>query len=176
MNRPFLGIGVAALGGALLLAADPDLRATITGRLSSERSAARPPSEAEARRALDERVRALAADPRRETYCAGNGFCPRHWDRAGGAAAVPKQPPHVLTTWTGRDVRVLVLCGRDGLGRPYRSDFPVRNAGAGRLEALLIVFWADTEYSGYKPDGEPVLVTLDASESRSPVPNPSECG
>lgn len=168
---PVLGaaLGVVLAGGLLLLPSFGDGEPPATPSRPSG-----PPSDAEARAALAEQVAALKADPTVEAYCGSDDFCLRHWQEAGGTAAIPPGPPHVLLSRESPPfTRVLVVCGRDGLGRPYRSDFPVSRPAA-KLEAWLTVFWANTRYDGYKPEG-PVTIT-GSNPPTAPASNPPECG
>ncbi len=79
----------------------------------------------------------------------GSGTC-RKQLRESDPAAVPSQSPVVVGTrvilpsrvtggWN-HGGRVLELCGRDGLGRPYTSEMLVFEMG-GRLISIGTLFW-----------------------------------
>ena len=149
---------------------------TIAGLAAVALTAARParpdaappgvPTEAEARTVLAatyERAR-NESDPRR--FCEPSEYplsCLNHYNQAG-ADTVPTAPPQVLGARTTDTAVVLSVCGSDGRGRAYRSDFPVVRSD-GVLRPLLDVFWTGSTYSGTKPDGQPVDAT-----PREPMP------
>jgi hypothetical protein len=80
-------------------------------------------------------------------------MCANHWDRAGGNAAVPTEPPSVAASRTDAGFRALRVCGTDGLGNHYRSDFLVQLHDS-KPQAVLAVFWSDRTWSGLRPDDE----------------------
>ena len=156
-HRTRTGIGLALLtiagvAAVALIAPGSDRR---TGA-----AAARVPTEAEARTVLTatyERAR-NETDPRR--FCEPSEYplsCLSHYNEAG-ADTVPAAAPQVLGARTTDNALVLSVCGSDGRGRAYRSDFPVVRSD-GQLRPLLDVFWTSSTYSGTKPDGERVNVT-----------------
>ena len=112
-----------------------------------------PPSEAQARAALDEAV-AFARAGDFTNLCAMGGLdCQEILDEAG-RAAVPDAPPTVYASrvvepsqlpggdW---DVggRVLAVCGTDGQGRPYRGEVIVFQDGA-TMRMIEPVYWSGT--------------------------------
>lgn len=136
-------------------------------------SGTRTVSEAEARAVLAARVQLLAKRDR-AAYCGDDDpLCDSHWNRAGGEAAVPGEPPQVLGSRVVDGVQVLVLCGRDGLGRPYRSDFPV-DVTEGRMHPPLAVFWRSVRYNGDHPNSAPLTVTPEPPGGTASAP--PECG
>jgi hypothetical protein len=84
-------------------------------------------------------------------------MCKHDWSRSGDAAGVPTQPPRVLSTRSEKDLVVLRVCGVDGRGQPYLSDFVVEQTGA-RTVVPFPVFWAGKTYSGTVPGGQPEVV------------------
>ena len=108
------------------------------------------PSRAEAEGLLD-RIVSLAQHGDFAGLCnLGDGNCWTNLE-AAGRDAVPSLPPRVVATWvmsgssTGPGAgtvggRVLVLCGTDGRGRPYRSEMLVFRDGSA-LRAINPVFW-----------------------------------
>lgn len=113
-------------------------------------SASTLPSSGEAEGLLD-RIVSLAQQGDFAGLCdLGDGNC---WTNveAAGRDAVPSASPRVVATWvvpassTGPGAgtvggRVLVLCGTDGRGRPYRSEMLVFRDGSA-LRAINPVFW-----------------------------------
>ena len=95
-------------------------------------------------------------------YCGDTSspeMCANHWDRAGGVPAVPTSQPRIAGSRAEGGYRALRVCGTDGLGRAYRSDFLVQLHG-GRPQAVLAVFWSDRRWSGVFNEGEePTSVT-----------------
>lgn len=142
-RRLAVGGGLAAFGIAFL---------AVTLMRDSEPF--RAPTEAEARLALAERVAAVAARPAKEAYCAGDRYadCIEDWNDAGGDAALPTTPPIVVSVRGGTTLRILDVCGRDGLGRPYMRAFVVR-MDDGKVHALNAVYWLDhVKASANEPD------------------------
>ena len=140
-------------------------------RFSSDTPRPGPPTEAEAREVLAKQAAKLAANPTKQAYCGDNAFCPMAWDQAGGDAAVPKTPPHVLSATVSESVQVLTVCGRDGRGRPYQSQFPVWTVGDGPV-GILLVYWGNTPFGGTQ-----TAAALPATPTPAPTPsNPPECG
>lgn len=81
---------------------------------------------------------------------AGDGNCRRHLE-AAGLDAVPVDPPRVVATRTIRSGvadeasaggLVLVMCGRDARGDPYRSEMLVFRDGTS-LRAINPVYWGN---------------------------------
>ena len=108
------------------------------------------PTEAEARTYLDSVV-ALVSAGRWERICElGSGTCQQIL-RTADPASVPATAPLVVATrviepvpagdgeWSAGG-RVLVLCGRDGLGEPYHSEILVFNDGE-RLISTATPYW-----------------------------------
>lgn len=80
-------------------------------------------------------------------------MCQSKWQDAGGWEAVPPQSPDIVETYLipTKDLgsgsqstggRVLVLEGVDGLGRPYRTEFLVFDAGSHGLAVINVVYWS----------------------------------
>lgn len=90
-----------------------------------------------------------------ESFCTSSFLgeaCEADFVRAGGSVAVPSDEPEVVATRSGGpNVLVLVVCGIDGRGTSYRSDFPVERDGAS-LRATLPVYWAGVSFSGSHGD------------------------
>ena len=76
-----------------------------------------------------------------------------------GVAAVSTSGPEVLgsrvigTTAASAGGRVLELCGRDGLGRPYYSEMLVFRDG-GRLLSTGTVYWVGITIPGTSTTGQ----------------------
>jgi hypothetical protein len=117
------------------------------------------PTEAQARAALDRKYReAQAGDGR--VYCADTwtpDMCESQWDRLGGQAAVPRTPPRVAEVREQDGYRVLRVCGTDGRGQSYRTDFVV-GLDEGKLALILPVFWNGATFSGVHGDDAPPKV------------------
>lgn len=119
------------------------------------------PTDTEARAVLAEtfdRARQVA-DAR--AFCEPSAYplsCETQYAERGGRAAVPATAPQILDSWATSSARVLTVCGVDGQGRTYRSDFPVERSDGG-LRAILDVFWDSKVYSGSRTDGDPVRVS-----------------
>ena len=120
------------------------------------------PTEAEAKGVLARYVRAAATTGTARDYCAisylGEG-CEHDYDKAHGDETKPTTPPTVLSAdrVVARNIRVLVICGTDRHGQPYRSDFPVERDEHGGLRATIPVYWAGTTFSG-EQTSNPVIV------------------
>jgi hypothetical protein len=108
------------------------------------------PTEADARTHLDSVVALVAAGEWERVCELGSGTC-RQILREADPARVPASAPLVVATrviepapaaeggwWAGG--RVLVLCGRDGLGEPYHSEMLVFNDGE-RLISTATPYW-----------------------------------
>ncbi len=118
--------------------------------ISACTSTSTPPSPAEAKGLLD-RIVSLAQHGDFAGLCnLGDGNCWTNLE-AAGRDAVPSLSPRVVATWvmsgssTGLGAgtvagRVLVICGTDGRGRPYRSEMLVFRDGSG-LRAINPIFW-----------------------------------
>jgi hypothetical protein len=112
-----------------------------------------PPSEADARAFLDVLIdKAEAGDL--EGFCSVAGsVCDEIAEESGGVAAIPNEPPTVAGTrlvpprdagngGTFAGGRLVVLCGTNGLGKPYRTEMLV-SAGPDRvLYAINGVYWS----------------------------------
>lgn len=124
------------------------------------------PTEDQARSQLAVLVEAaLTRD--RARYCAAVEFkflCEEQWDRAGGAAAIPDAPPHLLGLRPVRGGRVLILCGLDGFDRPYRSELPVMMYDNGP-RVMGGPYWQNVTFSGVHTDDPGVVI--------APRPEPS---
>lgn len=86
-----------------------------------------------------------------ERVCHLNGAylnCRRTMDYAGGTGAVPSEPPVVTGTRYhpkepgGTAGRVLVVEGKDGLGRPYRTEVFVFRENRFHFKAINAVYWS----------------------------------
>lgn len=104
--------------------------------------------------------RALTA-PDAFTFCADSQFraiCLGQYDDHGGRPGVPRHAPQVVESWISGATRVLTVCGVDGHGKTYRTDFPVESSPTGSLLPTLEVFWDSKTYSTKAP-GEPILAS-----------------
>lgn len=112
-----------------------------------------PPSEEDALTFLDLLVeKAEARDL--EGFCsvAGGGNCDGIAEESGGGAAIPSDPPVVAGTrlipsrpagdGTLAGGQLLVLCGVDGLGKPYRTETLVSIGPDHVLYAINAVYWS----------------------------------
>jgi hypothetical protein len=130
------------------------------------------PTEEQARSQIGVMVEAaLTKDKVR--YCSAVGYpilCEEQWDSIGGAAAVPSTPPRLIGMREDTGARILILCGRDGLGRLYRSEIPVFTFADGvRIQA--VPYWQDFTFHGVFTDDSPFPVTEEPEPS-----HPPECG
>lgn len=96
-------------------------------------------------------------------------MCKLDWSRSGDNAGVPKQPARVLSTRREKDLVALRVCGIDGRGQPYLSDFVVEQTDA-RTVVPFPVFWAGKTYSGTVHDDQPEVV-----QARPPGSPPPGC-
>jgi hypothetical protein len=124
-----------------------------------------PPTEGEAIAFLNE-VTALALAGDLEGMCdvAGGGNCDSLVEEAGGAAAVPQDPPVVAGTRVIPSSSVgnaqsvggmlLVLCGIDGRQRSYRTEMLV-SRWLGELYAVNAVYWAGFNLAVGNNTGDP---------------------
>ena len=114
------------------------------------------PTEAQARAALSRKYhQAQSGDAR--MFCADTStpdMCESQWDRLGGQAAVPRTPPRVAEAREQDGYRVLRVCGTDGRGQSYRTDFVV-GLEDGKLALILPVFWNGATFSGVHGDDTP---------------------
>lgn len=142
--------------GALLLAGTVVVAgistATIALQDDSDRNGSIP-TEAQARAALDAKFeQARSGDP--ETFCGDTDIpdmCKSQWQRLGGRDGVPEDKPRVISTREQDGYRVLRVCGTDGQGRPYRTDFVV-GLDQGEIAYVLPVFWNGATFSGVHGD------------------------
>jgi hypothetical protein len=146
-------IAVVACAAAVLLAA---LAVAATTRQPARTaSAAEAPSDAQVRALLSRKY----ADAQRHdaaAFCADTTspeMCANHWAHAGGDAAVPATPPHVASSRVDHGYRALRVCGTDGLGNAYRTDFVV-DLHDGAPRAMLAVFWSGRTWSGVYAEGD----------------------
>lgn len=164
------------LAGCLSVAtrsADADRRPPPGGESRRSPDLSRRPSEDDARGQIAVLV-AAALTRDRVRYCAAVEFeflCESQWDRLGGAAAVPEDPPHLLGMREDTGARILVLCGRDGLGRPYRSELPVMTYDDGP-RVTGGPYWQTVDFGGVFTDDPAIVVT----EPTAPVSLPPACG
>lgn len=145
-----VGTGLAAV--AVITAA----RLTTPGGGADNTRSARP-SEAEARTVLartHERAKQAGDVLAFCTDTYAPSICINQYNYVGGRAAVPTDPPKVVESRDDGPLRILTVCGVDGLGKTYRADFPVQR-DRGRLLAILDVFW-DSKTSNNQPPGEPI--------------------
>lgn len=126
---------------------------------SDGRNGSRVPTEAEARGVLAQYEAAAAKATDAASYCAISfirEMCESSFNRHGGIAGVPTSPPTIVSSSRveGGFIRVLVLCGKDGLGKPYRTDFPVERdlEHPETLRAGMPVYWSGAKYEGLKSD------------------------
>jgi hypothetical protein len=125
-----------------------------------------PPTEQEAIAFLDELVAlAQAGDLGGMCAVAGGGNCDEAADASGGPAAIPKNPPTLAgtrlipSTTTGNNSgtvggRLLVLCGTDGLRRPYRTEMLVSRF-RGETYAINAVYWSGAKLAISNDTGGP---------------------
>jgi hypothetical protein len=111
------------------------------------------PSEAQARAVLQQYVKAAQRAKSAHDYCAISilgDACERAFERAGGVAAMPTTAPAVVAVRDGGEATtVLVVCGTDRRGQPYRTDFTVHyEKQNGDLFATIPVFWSGTTWGG----------------------------
>jgi hypothetical protein len=114
------------------------------------------PTEAQARAALDTKFRQAQAGDL-QAFCGDTDIaemCASQWERLGGQAAVPRTPPRIASVREQDGYRVLRVCGADGQGRPYRTDFVV-GLDDGKVAYVLPVFWNGATFSGVHGDDAP---------------------
>lgn len=153
-TRALVGLALLTIAGLAAVF----LTAARSGRPGGTTS--RRPTEAEARALLTATYHRARQEPDPHRFCEPSEYplsCLNHYNQAG-AETVPTAPPSVIAARTTDTAMVLSVCGSDGRGRPYRSDFPVVRSG-GVLRPVLDVFWTNGTYSGTKRDGEPVDAT-----------------
>jgi hypothetical protein len=111
------------------------------------------PTEAQARAALDTKVsQARGGDP--NVFCDDTDIpdmCKSQWERLGGREGVPRTPPRIVSSREQDGYRVLRICGDDGRGQPYRTDFVV-GMEDGKVAYVLPVFWNGATFSGVHGD------------------------
>jgi hypothetical protein len=111
------------------------------------------PTEAEARAALDTKFsQAQGGDP--NVFCDDTDIpdmCKSQWERLGGQEGAPRTPPRIASSREQDGYRVLRVCGDDGRGQPYRTDFVVGKED-GKLAYVLPVFWNGATFSGVHSD------------------------
>jgi hypothetical protein len=83
-------------------------------------------------------------------------MCQTQWKDAGEWAGVPTESPQIVDTYliptkklgngmTQRGGRLLVVCGIDGMGKPYRTEMLVFSGGwLHGLSAMNVVYWSGT--------------------------------
>lgn len=121
----------------------------------------RVPSEAQARVVLEQYVAAAGTAKTAKDYCTisflGEG-CETDFEWAGGPEAIPTSRPSVVdaSRTVGDNIRVLIVCGTDGKGRSYKSDFPVeRDTEHGNVRAVMPVYWGGVGFSGKVSGDQP---------------------
>jgi hypothetical protein len=137
------------LGGVVVMVV------AIAGAILTQRSAHGPtvPSEAQARTALDTKFM-VAQSGDAHAFCGDTDIvemCESQWERLGGKEAVPRTAPRIASVREQDGYRVLRVCGDDGLGQRYRSDFVV-GIKKRRLAYVLPVFWNGATFSGVRGD------------------------
>lgn len=114
----------------------------------------RVPTEAQARTALETKFeQARAGGPK--AYCAATkvvAMCESQWQQLGGSEAVPTERPRVVSSRVQDGFRVLRICGTDGTGQDYRTDFVVGLSDDGEVTYELPVFWTGATFSGVHGD------------------------
>jgi hypothetical protein len=151
-------IAVVAGAAVVLLAA---LAVAATREPTRAATATEAPTDAQVR-ALLSRKYAEAQRHDMAAFCADTSspeMCANHWARAGGDAGVPSTPPHLAQSRVDFRYRALRVCGTDGLGNAYRTDFVV-DLHDGAPRAVLPVFWSDRPWSGVHADGEASTTTV----------------
>lgn len=109
-------------------------------------STGRAPTETQARSALSESV-SMAKSGDVERLCHVHGshayLCLNDLARLGGRSSAPLAAPHIASSKSVDGSRgwLLSVCGRDGFGRPYRTDFVVYRR-AGQLDVPYPVYWS----------------------------------
>jgi hypothetical protein len=150
------------LGGVVILIV------AIAAVILTQRSAHGPtvPSEAQARAALDTKFRVAQSGDAR-AFCGDTDIvdmCESQWERLGGKQAVPRTAPRIASVREQDGYRVLRVCGNDGLGQRYRSDFVVGIKNR-RIAYVLPVFWNGATFSGVH--GDEAQPTVDGSVADS---------
>ncbi len=115
--------------------------------------------EAEAR-ALLFQAEEFAAAQDIEGLCGMGGsvlLCQSFWREAGEWEAVPAEDPEIMDSYalesTALSVgqrtggRILVVTGVDGLGRPFKTDFLVFDAGSHGLVPYNPIYWSGVRIS-----------------------------
>lgn len=161
MNRRWIALAAGALaasvGAAFAVATTRDASHAVSAPPA-------PPTDAQVRALLATKyAQAQRHDAR--VYCADSSspqMCGNHWDRAGGDDAVPPEPPRIGQSRVDGGFRALRVCGTDGLGKPYRSDFLVSLYG-GTPQPVLAVFWSDRTWSGLYAEGRQPAVAKHTS-------------
>lgn len=150
-RRWFLALVLSAGLAAVVITA---ARLTTSGA----NGAAGIPTDAEARSVLTETFERARRVADATAFCEPSAYplsCETQYNERGGRSAVPAEAPRILESWATSSAHVLTVCGIDGQGKSYRSDFPVERGG-GRLRAILDVFWDSKTYSGSRVDGDRV--------------------
>lgn len=111
------------------------------------------PTEAQAREALDAKFQqARTGDA--DAFCDDTDIpemCKGQWERRGGQEAVPEEKPRIVDVREQDGYRVVRVCGTDGRGQDYRSDFVV-GLDDGAVTYVLPVFWNGATFSGVHGD------------------------
>ena len=111
------------------------------------------PTEQQARAALDTKFeQAKSGDP--EAFCGDThipDMCRSQWERLGGTGGVPKDRPRVVSAREQDGYRVLRVCGTDGRGQQFRTDFVV-GMDDDKIVYALPVFWNGATFSGVHGD------------------------
>lgn len=121
----------------------------------------RVPTESQAKAILEKFVTAAKTAKTAREFCAASlpgDDCQDQVGWAGGDASIPKSTPTVVDSSrvVGDNIRVLVVCGTDGLGRSYESDFPViHDSDHNTTFATQPVYWGGLGFSGEVPADEP---------------------
>lgn len=134
-RRPIVAVAALAVGIAAVI--------LVRSSPSAESSRSALPTEEEGRAALAKALE--GAQSLGDRYCrrtVSRGDCESAWELAGGVAAVPRTAPRVTGVQVQGVRRILALCGTDGRGMPYHSDFAVTRVG-GSIVPVAPVFWFD---------------------------------
>jgi predicted small lipoprotein YifL len=125
-----------------------------------------PPSEADAVALVDLLIE-KAEERDLEGFCriAGGGNCEGIAEESGGVAAIPREAPVIAGTrlipsrpageGTLAGGQLVVLCGVDGLGRPYRAETLVSIGPDRVLYAINAVYWSGFDLAVAANTGSP---------------------
>lgn len=92
-------------------------------------------------------------------------MCQTQWKDAGEWAGVPEEPPVIVDTYLiptkkfkngmrQQGGRLLILCGIDGMGKPYRTEMLVFSGGQRHgLKATNVIYWSGASIGRFNDDG-----------------------